>query len=301
MPRARNIKYGFFQNEDLTEIDFAGRLLFIGLWTLADRDGRLEDRPKQIKMQLFPADDCHVEHYLSELERYGFITRYQVAGHRYLLINNFSKHQSPHKAEKASTIPPADEQAQKLHDKNDASSKQAPGEHPKSRPDCLIADSLKEDYLNPESGKLIENSGNKTLSRASASEGEAPPTSTDKHSIQKVFAHWQSIMMHPKAKLDDKRKRLIRHALKLGYSIQELCEAIEGCSKTPHNIGQNDKGQRYDGLHIILKDADQIDRFIHNCHTPPKCKTKADIRQAANLDASVEWATEKLGGEHHVH
>ena len=60
MARARNIKPGFFRNADLAELPIEARLLFIGLWTIADREGRMEDRPKQIKMELFPADslDC---------------------------------------------------------------------------------------------------------------------------------------------------------------------------------------------------------------------------------------------------
>jgi len=45
--RSRNIKPGFFMNELLPEIELLGRLLFIGLWLLADREGRLEDRPLQ--------------------------------------------------------------------------------------------------------------------------------------------------------------------------------------------------------------------------------------------------------------
>lgn len=106
MARARNIKYGFFQNEDLPEIEPLGRLLFIGLWCLADREGRLEDRPKRIKMQLFPAENCDTDRYLSDLARYDFITRYEIDGQRYIQINNFSKHQTPHKTEKESVIPP---------------------------------------------------------------------------------------------------------------------------------------------------------------------------------------------------
>ena len=57
MARARNIKPGFFRNSDLVELPMDARLLFIGLWTLADRMGRLEDRPKQIKMEIFPAEE----------------------------------------------------------------------------------------------------------------------------------------------------------------------------------------------------------------------------------------------------
>ena len=44
MARARNIKPGFFKNELLVGLPYEYRLLFIGLWTIADRDGRFEDR-----------------------------------------------------------------------------------------------------------------------------------------------------------------------------------------------------------------------------------------------------------------
>ena len=54
MARAKNIKPGFFTNEQLAECSFAARLLFVGLWTLADREGRLEDRPRRIRAQVFP-------------------------------------------------------------------------------------------------------------------------------------------------------------------------------------------------------------------------------------------------------
>jgi hypothetical protein len=106
MPRARNIKPGFFANEDLAELPFETRLLFIGLWTLADREGRMEDRPKRIKMALFPGDDVAVEKGLSSLEKSGFLLRYTVDEVAYIAILNFAKHQKPHHMEVASVIPP---------------------------------------------------------------------------------------------------------------------------------------------------------------------------------------------------
>jgi hypothetical protein len=105
MPRARNIKPGFFRNEDLAECSFGDRVLFIGLWTLADREGRLEDRPKRIKIEIFPCDTFDVERGLKELVRLRFIRRYVVNGERYIDIPNFKKHQSPHHTEKPSVIP----------------------------------------------------------------------------------------------------------------------------------------------------------------------------------------------------
>jgi len=105
MARARNIKPGFFKNEDLAECSPWARLCFIGLWTLADREGRLEDRPKRIKGELFPYDSFEVEPLLHELVRYGFIERYEVDGVRVLSIPKFLEHQAPHIKEKASELP----------------------------------------------------------------------------------------------------------------------------------------------------------------------------------------------------
>lgn len=112
MARARNIKPGFFKNEDLVELPFEDRLLFIGLWTLADREGRLEDRPKRIKMEVFPADDVDVETSLTRLASTGMLHRYEVGNGRYIQIVNFLKHQRPHGQEKDSEIPPFQGQLQ---------------------------------------------------------------------------------------------------------------------------------------------------------------------------------------------
>lgn len=108
MARSRNIKPGFFANEELVELSFSTRLLFIGLWTIADRAGRLEDKPKRIKMGLFPADDINIDEALSDLQSHGFISRYSIDSMQYIQILAFDKHQNPHKDEKASTIPAED-------------------------------------------------------------------------------------------------------------------------------------------------------------------------------------------------
>lgn len=104
--RARNIKPGFFQNEDLVELPPETRLLFIGLWLLADREGRLEDRPKKIKMQVFPSDDWSIDLLLTQLNDLNLIHRYEVeSGQRYIEIPKFLEHQRPHHQEKQSVIP----------------------------------------------------------------------------------------------------------------------------------------------------------------------------------------------------
>lgn len=105
MARARNIKPGFFRNADLVELPVEARLLFIGLWTIADREGRLKDRPKQIKMEIFPADNYDCNDLIQQIADTGMLVRYEHGGNRYLQITNFTKHQNPHRDEQASTIP----------------------------------------------------------------------------------------------------------------------------------------------------------------------------------------------------
>ncbi|MDE1999749.1 MAG: hypothetical protein KGI52_12565 [Burkholderiales bacterium] len=105
MARSRNIKPGFFTNDDLGEMDPLARLLFAGMWTIADRAGRLEDRPKKIKAEVLPYDNCDADAYLSQLADRGFILRYEFEGKRYIQILAWEKHQNPHCKEAPSTIP----------------------------------------------------------------------------------------------------------------------------------------------------------------------------------------------------
>lgn len=105
MARARSLKPGFFTNDELAAVAPLGRLLFAGLWTLADREGRLEDRPKKIKVEILPYDDVDVGVLLNELSARGFIHRYESGGEQFIEIVSFLKHQNPHVKEPASAIP----------------------------------------------------------------------------------------------------------------------------------------------------------------------------------------------------
>lgn len=144
MARARNIKPGFFTNEDLVEFDFATRLLFIGLWTVADREGRLQDRPKKIKIDVFPADNLDVDAMLSTLHNGGFIDRYEVNGAKFIQITNWNKHQNPHHTEKASDIPVS---TGELTVKAPSKPEQTPNQDGGNLADSLIPDSLIPDSL----------------------------------------------------------------------------------------------------------------------------------------------------------
>lgn len=106
MPRTRSIRPGFFTNDALCKLPPLTRLLFAGLWTVADRDGRLLDRPAKLKAELFPYDHISVERGLQQLHAAGFIQRYSSDGSVCVQIMSWYKHQKPHPREEASLLPP---------------------------------------------------------------------------------------------------------------------------------------------------------------------------------------------------
>lgn len=141
MARSRNVKPGTFTNDVLAECSVLARYLFIALWTIADREGRLEDRPKKIKAETLPYDDCDCDELLNQLREKGFILRYKAGENKYIQILNFAKHQNPHVKEQASSIPAPDMSGAS----NDLDSDE-PGL-------LLIPDSLISDSIPPKSPK----------------------------------------------------------------------------------------------------------------------------------------------------
>lgn len=193
MARARNIKPAFFDNEVLGDLSFETRLMFIGLWTLADREGRLEDRPKRIRIRVFPFDDVDADKMLQALHESGFILRYTGDDENpYIQILKFTEHQTPHCKEKASTIP--------APCKVGASTSVAP-------PDSLIPDSLIPD---------------------SPSRGGKPPKTNTRHapsSLPKpdflenqVWNDYRSFRSSKKAKLTPTAWKRIQNELERGIA-----------------------------------------------------------------------------------
>jgi len=94
VPRIRTIKPEFFKHEGIAALPYHARLAFIGLWTLADRDGRLEDRPRRIKTDVLPYDDeIDMDGVIGELEKANFVRRYSIGDRRVIEIPGFKKHQ----------------------------------------------------------------------------------------------------------------------------------------------------------------------------------------------------------------
>jgi len=106
------LKPSIHKNEVLARLGSDHYKLFTGLLGLADRKGRLVDRPERIEAEIFPFkfQQVDVNKMLDELAECSehFVLRYEKGGQRCIQIINFLKHNYPHIREAESTIPAPD-------------------------------------------------------------------------------------------------------------------------------------------------------------------------------------------------
>ncbi len=94
--------------------------------------------------------------------------------------------------------------------------------------------------------------------------GNSDPQKKEKEKEQcgVVFEFWKTHLNHPRSVLDAKRKKAIIGRLRDGHSVEDLILAVRGCKLTPHNMGQNDRGDVYDDLELICRDTSHVERFM---------------------------------------
>ena len=97
--RIRSIRPEFWSSEDIAAMDWATRLIYIGLWSYVDDNGVGRDVERLILADLFPLDEdlseasVRVHGALQYLFEQGHIVRYRVDGKPYLHVVAFNTHQ----------------------------------------------------------------------------------------------------------------------------------------------------------------------------------------------------------------
>lgn len=283
MPRMRTLKHGFFTNDQLADLPFETRLLFAGLWLLADKAGRILDRPRRIKGELFPYDDVDIDAMLCSLASKEFISRYEVDGTCCIEITKFLDHQRPHPNEPDSVIPPC---PPAVINNGRRRTKHSVA-HEKSRVE-------EEKGISPHDNEESPAINNTRIHESKIHESIDPVKETvpvPKH-VQ-VFQFWQSKSGHPRAQLDAKREKAIKSRLKDGYTVEDLCVAVEGCLKSPYHQGQNDSATVYDDIELICRDGKHVDSFIKTAGRPDLRGISSGTRQS--VSAIQDWLEERNG------
>lgn len=113
-----------------------------------------------------------------------------------------------------------------------------------------------------------------------------------------VFQAWQDAARKPRARLDDKRRRRIRAALK-HYPLADVLDAVQGWQHSPHHCGQNDTGTVYNDLELLLRDAAHIETFRDLWRDgPPAGPLHKHTRQLLTEDQRLNaWVAQENGSE----
>lgn len=135
------------------------------------------------------------------------------------------------------------------------------GGRPKAKVNRLVPSRLTETEPKPKAKKTETEEGSRKKEEGREEE---------KNGVDLVVEHYQK--HHPRSRPGDKERKKIRALLKDGYSPVDLCEAIDGCHRTPYNLGANDSGQKYLELELICRDSSHVDRFVRNNKSPPRPK-----------------------------
>lgn len=102
MARIRTIKPEFFTSDDTCALSPYARLLYIGLWCEADREGRFKWSPGSFKRRYLPDDQLDVDALCGEIVAQGLVVLY---GEGLAHIPTFSKHQQVNPREAQSSLP----------------------------------------------------------------------------------------------------------------------------------------------------------------------------------------------------
>lgn len=97
--------------------------------------------------------------------------------------------------------------------------------------------------------------------------------------------------------LDDDGANKIGEALRLGYSVQDLCKVPTGARRSPFHMGENDKGKRYIDVVSLYREAKTIDAHIERLQQPPNSVQGKQITRNAfgGREEVIDWAKE-FGG-----
>ncbi|MFZ2315993.1 MAG: hypothetical protein WAW86_10120 [Gammaproteobacteria bacterium] len=278
MSRIRTIKPEFWVSEQVVSCSPNARLLFIGLWNFSDDHGVHPVSYVRLKAEVFPVDSFtidDVKRWIDELIANDLLREYVVDNKAYWIITGWGKHQRIDKPTYRHPLPLSE--LRKIP-YNSSNNHRELDEY--SETTQRIVD---EPSLTDRNGK--ERKGKEKDIREVETSPACVSDPKSLASTQEVFSHWQHVMNHPRAKLDGKRKSKILQALKLGYGVDGLKQAIDGCSKTPYNMGKSESGQKFDDISLILRDAEHIERFINNAiNTPNEVMTS---RSLINVMAGV--------------
>lgn len=117
----------------------------------------------------------------------------------------------------------------------------------------------------------------------------APKRPSKAKRIQALFEVWQEVTDHPGAVLDDKRRKAFEQAMQW-FDDDVLADAIRGWRYSPHHTGDNDRGVVYDRVGLVLRDAEQVEKFCGYERNPASRPRRADRNRPTGTETGRRYA-----------
>jgi len=156
----------------------------------------------------------------------------------------------------------------------------------------------------PEAGGR-EEERDPAVAGSSRAGGSSSRRSSYREQIDAICAHWFGRWKerHPRSRKvpryapGDPEYRKIVRLLRSGKSVEELCEAIDGCFLTPWNQGENPQGREYLSIGLIFRDDEHVTNYLGSLERararggclPSRTTTKED----QNAQALEQWGAVK--------
>lgn len=271
-------------------LDPLERLLFIGLFSLADDEGRIDGSSAYLKVSVFPYDERITISKVGEIRdslvaKNDNVVLYRAGDDEVIALLKWAMYQRPKyprpsKFPAPAHIPAAGESA------IDAN---APPTRPNGSTD--IPPALGEDSSNvppalPERSSMGWDGMGRERRPSSAT---PPPPDKPAATISAIFEHWRTVRGKGRAQLTDNRRRKIQARLKR-FTPDELRAAIDAVALDPW-----DERHRYDDLTVLLRNDEQVERFLELADRVrgdapvngdvPTAEARARAAEKAHLDA----------------
>lgn len=256
-------------------------------WIIAhlDIEGRIKGSPRSVKGTVCPLRDDitpdKMAKILAAADRLDLIRWYEVDGQKYVWFPGFANHQ------------------QGLRKDREASSR-VPAYSPEYSRSTPAQGKLSQ-------GKVSEAKSSEVKTRKTPDQlpptSQAKPTVELKQDIVTIFNHWRSF--HSRAGKEIKRNstewKLIAARIAEGFSVQDLCDAVDGCHRSEYHCGKNERGKRYQSLELIVRDRKHVTDFIETAQQgdlrptePGKKRTWVDATRELIEEADANDAAKIL-------
>ena len=150
----------------------------------------------------------------------------------------------------------------------------------------------------PRGRERVEEEESRGRGEREGNPGDEPPTENqepkdqktlpDKSDVMAVFDYWLKVMERgPRTQASKERVNNIKARLKDGYTVEEIKLGIDGCTKSAHHMGDNDRATKYNDIELICRTGTKLESFIG---MNEDVKTEAAQKNDRDMQ---EWLNEK--------